>query len=317
VSWWNDHRARAGAIALALLALVAVVAPTIAPYSSRAQDRAAFLQPPELPRESCSLRWFVRDDGGRFHLFGFGACRVYLMGTDGVGRDVFSRLLLGARWSMAIAVLGVVLAVGFGTLVGATAGFHGGRVDRILMRATEVFMALPALYLVLGFRGLFPDALEPTQAFVMLVVSLAAVGWCGVARTVRAQVLALREREFVVSAAAAGAGGSRLLVRHILPNALPFIWLQAGLALPHFVVGEAALSFLGLGMPEPEPSWGNMLAGVAASYSAMTTYWWTLLAPASALTVAVLAANLWIEGMRRAYFPPSGPASKQRRQRAS
>jgi len=317
LSWWKDRAACAGAVALVLLTGVAAAAPTLAPYSARAQDRSAFFRPPALPGADCSFRWLVRDGAGRLHLFGFSSCQVYLLGTDGVGRDVFSRLLLGTRWSVATALVGVLLAVGFGTLVGATAGFRGGALDRILMRGTEVFMALPALYLVLAFRGLFPDALEPAQAFFMLVASLAAVGWCGVARIVRAQVLALREREFVASAAAAGAGDPRLLFRHILPNALPFIWLQAGLTLPYFVVGEAALSFLGLGLPEPEPSWGNMLAGVAASYSAMTTYWWTLLAPAGALTLAVLASNLWIEGVRRTYFPTSGPASKQRRQRAS
>jgi peptide/nickel transport system permease protein len=227
---------------------------------------------------------------------------------------------------MLAAALGVVTAVTLGTLIGAASGFFGGWSDRFLMRFTELVMALPALYLVLAVRNLFPDRLTLGQSTVILVGSLAVVGWCGVSRMLRGQILSLRERDFVASAVAAGATRSRLLFRHVLPNAVPFILLQTGLTLPYFLLGEATLSFLGLGVQEPHPSWGNMLAAVAGNYTFMTTYWWTLVAPAASLTLAVAAANLWMDGLRRTYFaelPVEAGSlwarwgSKQRRQRAS
>ncbi len=124
--------------------------------------------------------------------------------------------------------------------------------------------------------------------------------WCGVSRIVRGHVLSLRERDFVTAAVAAGAGRGRILFRHILPNALPLLWLQVGITLPYFLLGEATLSYLGLGVQEPNASWGNMLASAAQSYTSMTEHWWTLVVPGGALTFAVLAANLWIEGLRGA-----------------
>lgn len=317
MTWWRDRAARSGGLLLAALLITALAAPLLAPYDPRAQDRERFHEPPSLPGGNCTLEWMAKDGFGRPHVFGFRGCSVYLFGTDAIGRDVFSRIVWGARWTVATALFGVLLSMAFGTLVGAVAGFLGGTCDRALMRLTELFMALPALYLVLAVRGLFPDHLETGPAYFMLVFTLAAVSWCGVARLVRAQVLVLRERDFVLSARAAGASRRRLLFRHVLPNAFPFLLLQAGLVLPQFVLGEAALSFLGLGLQEPEPSWGNMLAAVSSNYTAMTSYWWTLAAPAGALTLVVLGANLWIEGVRQSYFSESGWASKQRRQRAS
>jgi peptide/nickel transport system permease protein len=302
MSWWSDRGARLGVILLVVIATAGLAASFLAPYSPRAQDRLHFHQPPSLPSEGCAVRWFVTDENETHHLFGFKGCRAYFLGTDALGRDVFSRLLYGARASMSAAVLGVVLTVAFGSLVGAVAGLLGGLWDRILMRSTELVMALPALYLVLAVRNVFPDKLSPHETSFIVVGSLAAVGWSVVARLVRGQVLSLRERDFVASAVAAGATRARLLFRHILPNALPFILLQVGLTLPYFLLGEATLSFLGLGVQEPAPSWGNMLASAASNYTAMTTYWWTLVAPAAALTLSVLAANLWIEGLRKAYL---------------
>jgi peptide/nickel transport system permease protein len=195
------------------------------------------------------------------------------------------------------------------------------------MRMTELVMALPALYLVLALRMLFPDDISPTQSAFIIGTSLAAVGWCSVSRLLRSRVLSLKENDYVSAAYAAGATGGRTLFRHILPNAMPFILLQAGIALPYFLLGEATLSYLGIGIPRPEPSWGNMLADAAYNYTSMMTYWWTFLVPAGALFLAVLAANLWTEGLRRIYFglgsavpvgsTAAGWGSKQRRQRAS
>jgi peptide/nickel transport system permease protein len=173
-------------------------------------------------------------------------------------------------------------------------------------------MALPAVYLVLAVRNLFPDDLSAWQASFIIVGSLAAVGWCSVGRLLRGQILTIRENEYVTSARAAGATGRRVLFRHILPNATPFILLQVGIAMPYFLLGEATLSYLGLGIPEPEPSWGNMLSSAAGNYTVMTTYWWTLAVPGLALTGAVLAANLWVEGLRRTYLGVSLPVDSSR-----
>lgn len=328
MNWWGDSGARWGAVLLLILFAAGLGAPFLAPYDPRAQDRSSFYRPPTLPEERCEVKWGSLDQKGQRRLIGFEGCRVYLMGTDALGRDLLSRSLYGARWSVTAAALGVTFAVSFGALVGATAGFLGGLWDRFLMRLTELVMALPALYLVLVVRRLFPDELSAGQASFILVGSLAAVGWCSVSRLLRGQVLTLREQDFVTSALAAGATKARVLFRHILPNAMPFLLLQVGLTLPYFFLGEATLSFLGLGVPEPESSWGNMLASAAGNYSAMTNYWWTLIVPAASLTLAVLAANLWVEGLRRTYLGlaeargPSGSSltswdSKQRRQRAS
>lgn len=296
--WRQDGRARAGLAGLVLLATVAITAPFLAPYSPRTQDRESFHRPPALPREGCSVRLFVQDETGAMSLFGFSDCRVYLLGTDALGRDLLSRVLFGARVSVVAAFLGTIFTVSVGALVGAAAALGGGVWDRILMRGTELVMALPALYLILAVRSVFPDDIPPTWSSWILVGSLALVGWCGVSRIVRGQVLSLRERDFVTAAVAAGAGRGRVFLRHILPNALPLLWLQVGIMLPYFLLGEATLSFLGLGVQEPHPSWGNMLASAAQSYTSMTKHWWTLAVPGVALTCAVLAANLWIEGLR-------------------
>lgn len=324
--WWRDYAGRWGGILLLALLAVGVGASFLAPYDARFQDRSSFYHPPALPSEDCQTNWFPVDDKGQRHLFGFDDCTVHLLGTDALGRDMLSRSIHGARWSVSAAALGVVFVVAFGTLVGAAAGFMGGPTDRWLMRLTELVMALPALYLVLAVRKLFPDDLTTGQASLILVGSLAAVGWCSVSRLLRGRVLTLREEDYVSSAVALGATKTRLLFRHILPNAIPFILLQVGITIPYFLLGEATLSFLGLGVPEPVSSWGKMLSDAANNYTVMTTYWWTLMVPGAALTVAVLAANLWVEGLRRTYLDLAedssgsstmGWGSKQRRQRAS
>ncbi len=309
MSWWKDRGARGGAILLFLFAVAGVMAPFLAPYDPRVQDRSSFYQPPSLPGEGCEVDWWVLDRSGVRHLFGFTECGVHLLGTDALGRDVLSRVLFGMRWSVAAAGFGAGFTVALGTLVGAISGFLGGLWDRLLMRFVELVMALPALYLILAVRNLFPDELTPGQSSFILVGSLAAVGWCGVSRLLRGQVLVLRESDFVLSAIAIGATRTRILFRHIFPNALPFVLLQAGLTLPYFLLGEATLSYLGLGVQEPDPSWGNMLAAAAGNLAGMTTYWWTLVVPGAALTLAVLASNLWIEGLRRTYLTGGGDIS--------
>jgi peptide/nickel transport system permease protein len=306
---WTDRRARAGLVGLAFLAATGIGASFLAPYSPRTQDRDGFHRPPSLPGEGCSVHWLVEDEAGGMRLFGFTGCRAYLLGTDALGRDVLSRILYGARVSVWSALVGVIFAVCVGGLVGTAAALSGGAWDWMLMRGTELVMSLPALYLILAVRSAFPDDVEPAWSSLILIASLALVGWCGVSRVVRGHVLSLRERDFVTAAVAAGASRWRILFRHLLPNALPLLWLQVGIMLPYFLIGEATLSFLGLGVQEPNPSWGNMLATAAQSYTSMTDHWWTLAVPAGALTFAVLAANLWIEGMRKSLLGEAASAS--------
>jgi peptide/nickel transport system permease protein len=174
------------------------------------------------------------------------------------------------------------------------------------MRATELFMVLPALYLVLGVRNLLPDSIEPWEAGLVTVVSLAAVAWSGLARLVRGQVLAIREEGYVAAARAAGASHGRLLGIHVLRVLRPFVLLQVGLQLPYFLLGEATLSFLGLGLAAPDPSLGNMLAEAVSSPGSLEARWWTWAPPALLLTLAVLGSNLWLEKLRRGYLGEPG-----------
>jgi peptide/nickel transport system permease protein len=198
----------------------------------------------------------------------------------------------------------VVLAVLLGTAAGAAAGLTGGIMDRLVMRSTELTMALPALYLILAVRNLFPDSITPFTAGFIIVLSLAAVGWSGVARVVRGQVLSIREEPYVVSARAAGASRLRLIRVHILGILRPFVLLQVGLYLPYFLLGEVTLSYMGLGLSEPAPSFGNMLASALADASFLGRRYWLWVPPAGLLTLAVLGSNLWIESLRARYTGP-------------
>jgi peptide/nickel transport system permease protein len=170
------------------------------------------------------------------------------------------------------------------------------------MRSTELVMVLPELYLILGLRNLFPDSIGPFAAGLIVVVSLAAVGWSGVARLVRGQVLSIREEAYIAAARAAGASRTRLLGVHILGILRPFLLLQLGLHIPYFLLGEVTLSFLGLGLAAPAPSFGNMLSSAVANASFLRSRWWTWVPPASLLTLAVLGSNLWIEALRLRYI---------------
>jgi peptide/nickel transport system permease protein len=175
------------------------------------------------------------------------------LGLDELGRDVLSRLLVGARVSMAVGLAVVVLAGAFGALLGAVAGYAGGAVDALLMRATDVFFAFPGILLAIAMVAV----LGPALAHVVL--ALVVIGWVGYARLVRGQVLKLREEEFVLAARAAGLPWRRLLLRHVLPNVLPILVVQATLGMAGAVLAEAGLSFLGLGQPPPGASWGSMI----------------------------------------------------------
>lgn len=235
------------------------------------------------------MRFFV--NGSRYHLFGlvpfrmhlFGATtnRIYLLGSDAYGRDQLSRILFGGQISLLAGLLGASLTLFFGALIGATAGYYGGWRDGLLMRVAELFVALPWLYLLFALRAFLPLSVSPVQSFFLIVLVIGAVGWARPARLVRGVVLSAKERDFVRAARGFGATDAYLLRRHILPETSSVILTQAAILVPQFVLAEMTLSFLGLGVPEPVPSWGSLLASLQ-QYSVLVSYWWMYL-PALAI----------------------------------
>jgi len=211
---------------------------------------------------------------------------LFLLGSDGYGRDVFSRLLYGGQISLATGILAAALSLLLGLGIGTAAGFFGGWPDALLMRGGELVMALPWLYLLLAVRALLPLHISTVEAFLLLAAIIGGVGWVRPSRLVRGVVLAARESGFVQAARGFGAGDGYLVRRHVLPAALPVVWTQASVLIPQYILAEVALSFLGLGVGEPVPSWGNMLAE-ARQYHALLNYPW-LLAPGLAAVPILL-----------------------------
>jgi peptide/nickel transport system permease protein len=228
------------------------------------------------------VRFFVR---GR--LFGVPEPGVlFLCGSDGFGRDVFSRVLYGGRVSLLTGLVAAFLSLSLGLLCGTLAGFHGGWLDRLLMRGGELFLALPWLYLLLAVRAFLPLHISPTQAFLLLVAIIGTVGWVRPARMVRGVVLSARERGFVLAARGFGASPTYLIRRHILPLTCSLVLTQATILIPRYILAEVTLSFLGLGVGEPVPSWGNMLAD-ARQYHTLIAHAW-MLAPGFAIVPLLL-----------------------------
>ena len=232
------------------------------------------------------IRFFIASPDGERRLFGVDdPGHVFLLGSDGFGRDLLSRWLYGARISLLAGLLAGSLAVGLGLAIGAVAGYFGGWVDQILMRTAELFMALPWLYLLIGIRAFLPLSISPVQAFLLLVGLIGLVGWAAPARLVRGVVLSARERDYVHAARGFGASPVYLLTRHIVPQAMPVALTQLALRIPAYILAEITLSFLGLGVAEPVPSWGNLLAGLQR-YHVLVSHSW-MFVPAVALAVVI------------------------------
>lgn len=224
--------------------------------------------------------------------------RVYLLGTDDFGRDRLSRLLLASRFSLAVGPLGTLLAGALGITLGCVSGYAGRKADALLMRTADAMLALPVLVLVLAVRAAFPLVLLPAQAGGLLVMIFVAIGWAEMARLARGLVLGLREREFVLAAVSLGLTETRILFRHILPNATRPLIVQLSLMLPAFLLAETALSYLGVGVPEPGASWGNMLRE-AGNSTLLSQQPLVLLSPAFAIFLFVLGVRLLGDGLRR------------------
>ena len=245
-----------------------------------------YVEDPTQPRP---LKFLIAGDryrllgiySARLHLFGADNERIYLLGTDAFGRDQFSRLLFGGQISLLAGLLGAGFTLVIGWSIGAVAGYFGGWRDDVLMRLAELFLALPWLYLLFAIRAFLPLTVNPLQAFFLIVAVIAAVGWARPARLVRGIVLSAKARDFVRAARGFGASNFYLLRRHILPATSSVVLTQAAILIPQYVLAEMTLSFLGLGVPEPVPSWGNLLSNLQ-QYSVLVSYWWMYL-PALAM----------------------------------
>lgn len=211
------------------------------------------------------------------HLFGVDdPARIFLMGTDDFGRDQFSRFLYGGQISLAAGLIAAALSLSLGIIIGSLAGFYGGWIDATLMRGGEMFLALPWLYLLFAVRAALPLHVSQWQVFLLLVAVIGLIGWARPARLIRGVVLSAKERYFVTAARGFGASDFYLLRRHVLPQTYSVVLTQMTLLIPQYVLAEVTLTFLGLGVGEPMPSWGSLLASLQ-QYYVLSSYWWMFL----------------------------------------
>jgi peptide/nickel transport system permease protein len=223
----------------------------------------------------------------RMHLFGAGPeANVFLLGTDEYGRDLFSRMLYGGRISLFAGLLAAGISVMLGVALGGLAGYYGSWIDNVMMRTAELSMAVPWLYLLLAIRAFLPLHLDPVSVFLLLIAVSGAIGWARPARLVRGVALSGRDREYVLAARGFGASDGYILRTHVLPQAYSVAMTQAGLYIPQYITAEVVLSFFGLGVSEPVPSWGNMLAELQSLFI-LESCWW-MYCPAAMLVIVLL-----------------------------
>lgn len=269
--FWQHFRknrlAVAGSIVVGLLLVVSLLAPVISPYNPAEIDISAILEEPSAK---------------------------HLLGTDQLGRDVLSRMIWGSRISLYVGFVAVGISTAIGLLLGALAGYYGAWVERIIMRLVDIMLCFPLFFLILAVIAI----LEPSIWNIMIVIGL--TGWMGVTRLVRAEFLSLKEREFVLAAKAQGLSDGRIIFRHMLPNALSPVLVAATLGVAGAILTESALSFLGIGVQPPTPSWGNILT---AGKDYIQFAWWLSVYPGLAILITVLGYNLLGEGIRDATDP--------------
>lgn len=263
-----------GTIAIFLLIMVAALAPFLAPYDPTSIDVHHVLSPPSLKHP---------------------------LGTDELGRDLLSRIIWGSRISLKVGFVAVGISVLIGIVIGALAGFYGGLIDATLMRFVDIMLAFPTFFLILAVISI----LEQNIFTIMVVIGITS--WMDVARLVRAEFLSLKEKDFVSAARAIGASDKRLMFKHILPNALSPVFVAATFGVAGAILIESGLSFLGLGVQPPDPSWGNILT---AGKDNIEVAWWLSFFPGFAILITVLSYNLVGEGLRDALDPRLWEAEK-------
>jgi len=242
--------------------------------------------------------------GGDLHLFGVDAPgRLFLFGTDRMGRDLFSRCLYGSRISLSIGMFGVALSLLLGLVLGGVSGYVGGWVDSLIQRTIEVIRCFPSIPLWMGLAAAMPPHWHALKVYFMITIILSLVGWTDLARMVRGKLISLREEEFVLAARFAGAGHTRIIFRHLLPSFTSHIIVTVTLAIPHMVLAETALSFLGIGLRPPITSLGTLLKE-AQNVTTIALYPW-LLIPVAFVIATVLAFNFVGDGLRDAVDPYS------------
>ena len=263
----ENRMAVAGSVVVLALFVVSLFAPWLAPYDPSAIDLEKVLMPPS------GDHW---------------------LGTDPLGRDVLSRMIWGARISLKVGFVATGIAILIGAVLGALSGYYGGWTDAVIMRFVDIMLCFPAFFLILAVIAI----LEPSIWNIMLIIG--ATGWMGITRLVRADFISLKERDFVLAARVIGASDLRIIFVHILPNAMASILVTATLGVAGAILTESALSFLGIGVQPPTPSWGNILT---AGKDNIDIAWWLSLYPGLAILVTVLGYNLLGEGLRDALDP--------------
>ncbi|MFA5089557.1 MAG: ABC transporter permease [Candidatus Omnitrophota bacterium] len=261
----RDKSLLIGTLIIALLSLAALLAPLISPYQPSFIDMSGLLLPPSL---------------------------THPLGTDSLGRDILSRMIYGARISLSIGLISVGLATLLGIAIGSLAGFYGGAIDNLIMRLVDIMLCFPAFFLILAIVAMF----EPSILNIMLIIGLTS--WMGPARLIRAEILSLKEREFIQAERALGASNSRIIIFHLIPNAIGPVLVNATLGIAAAILLESGLSFLGLGVQPPVSSWGNILI---EAKSTLGLAWWITLFPGLAITVTILAFNLIADGLRKKF----------------
>ena len=229
--------------------------------------------------------------------------RLFLLGTDINGRDVFSRLLFGGRISMTIGFLALFVLFPIGLLYGGIAGYFGGKTDMLMMRFAEAIMCIPSFYLLIILASILPSGMTSIQRFMLIVIILALIGWAGFARVVRGMVLSIKNQEYVQAARSIGASRLGIIVKHILPQTTSYVIVAMTLSVPGYILSESGLSFLGLGIQQPDASWGNMLKEAQEYTNILYRPW--LLTPGFLIFVAVLAFNLIGDTIRDVLDPKS------------